>query len=84
MRPAVHANGRPITPSTPFHVASVSKQFTAFAVLLLAQEGRLSLNDDVRHHVPELPDFGQVIRIHHLLHHTSGLRDKLNLLALAG
>jgi CubicO group peptidase (beta-lactamase class C family) len=76
--------GRPITPSTAFHVASLSKQFTAFAVLLLAQDGKLSLDDDVRHYMPELPDFGQTIRIRHLLNHTSGLRDQWNLLAMAG
>ena len=76
--------GRPITPSTPFHVASLSKQFTAFAVLLLAQDGKLSLDDDVRRYVPELPDFGHVIRIRQLLDHTSGLRDQWNLLSMAG
>ncbi|MDN2708139.1 serine hydrolase [Janthinobacterium sp. SUN118] len=75
---------RPITPSTSFHVASLSKQFTAFAILLLAQDGKLSLDDDVRKHVPALPDFGQTIRIRHLLTHTSGLRDQWNLLAMAG
>lgn len=76
--------GRAITPLTIFHVASVSKQFTALSVLLLAQDGKLSLDDDVRRYVPELPDFGQVIRIRHLLNHTSGLRDQLNLLSMAG
>lgn len=76
--------GRPITPSTDFHVASLSKQFTAFSVLLLAQDGKLSLDDDVRRYVPELPDFGHVIRIRQLLDHTSGLRDQWNLLSMAG
>ncbi|WP_430390467.1 serine hydrolase [Dyella sp. 20L07] len=76
--------GRQITPSTPFHVASLSKQFTAFAVLLLVQDGRLSLDDDVHRYLPELPDFGHVIQIRHLLNHTSGLRDQWNLLAMAG
>lgn len=76
--------GRPITPTTPLYVASVSKQFTAFAILLLAQDGKLSLDDDVRRYLPELPDFGKPIRIRHLLHHTSGLRDELNLLSMAG
>jgi CubicO group peptidase (beta-lactamase class C family) len=52
----------PITPQTVFHVASISKQFTVFAVLLLANEGRLSLDDDVRRHVPKMPDFGQPSR----------------------
>jgi CubicO group peptidase (beta-lactamase class C family) len=73
-----------ITPATIFHVASVSKQFTAFAVLLLAQEHKLSLDDDVRKYLPELHDFGKTITVRHLLHHTSGLRDQWNLLMLAG
>jgi CubicO group peptidase (beta-lactamase class C family) len=73
-----------ITPSTVFHVASVSKQFTAAAVLLLARDGKLSLDDDVRKYVPELPDFGAAITIRHLIHHTSGLRDQWELLILAG
>ena len=70
--------------STSFHVASVSKQFTAFAVHLLAQNGKLSLDDDVRKYLPELHDFGHFITIGHLIHHTSGLRDQWSLLALAG
>gem|GEM_PF-73727 len=74
----------PITPATVFHVASVSKQFTAFAVVLLAQEGKLSLDDDIRKHLPEMPDFGKTIIIRHLIHHTSGLRDQWELLAMAG
>lgn len=48
----------PITPVTVFHVASISKQFTAAAIILLAQRGRLSLDDDVHKYIPELPDFG--------------------------
>lgn len=76
--------GIPITPATIFHVASTSKQFTAFSVVLLEQQGKLSLDDDVRKHVPELPDLGSVITIRHLMHHTSGMRDHLELLALAG
>jgi CubicO group peptidase (beta-lactamase class C family) len=71
-------------PSTVFHIASVSKQFTAFAIHLLAHDGKLSLDDDVRKHLPELHDFGKTITIRHLIHHTSGLRDQWNLLALAG
>ncbi|WP_342113132.1 serine hydrolase [Pseudoduganella sp. OTU4001] len=72
------------TPATPFHVASVSKQFTAFAIHLLADDGKLSLDDDVRKYVPELQDMGSTITLRHLLHHTSGLRDQWGLLALAG
>ncbi|MGD2151860.1 MAG: serine hydrolase domain-containing protein [Gemmatimonadales bacterium] len=74
----------PITPRTVFHVASVSKQFTAFAITMLADEGRLSLDDDIRIHLPEVPDFGDTITVRHLIHHTSGLRDQWVLLALAG
>jgi CubicO group peptidase (beta-lactamase class C family) len=75
--------GTPITASSIFHVASVSKQFTAMAIMLLARDGKLSLDDDVRKYIPELPDYGTRITIRHLLTHTSGLRDQWNLLALA-
>lgn len=74
----------PITPFTVFHIASVSKQFTAFAILMLESEGRLSIRDDIRKYIPEVPDFGKTITLDHLLHHTSGLRDQWELLALAG
>lgn len=74
----------PLTPRSVFHVASVSKQFTAAAILLLAQDGRLTLDDPVRKHIPELADFGEPITIRHLLNHTSGLRDQWSLLGLAG
>jgi CubicO group peptidase (beta-lactamase class C family) len=77
-------HGVPNTPKTVFHLASVSKQFTAFAVHLLAQDGKLSLDDDVRKFVPKLHDFGKTITIRQLIHHTSGMRDQWNLLALAG
>lgn len=73
-----------IAPGTVFHVASMSKQFTAAAIVLLAQQGKLSLDDDVRKYIPELPDFGAKITIRNLVHHTSGLRDQWNLLELAG
>ncbi len=74
----------PNSPKTIFHVASVSKQFTAFAIALLADQGKISLDDDIRKYLPELHDFGSKITIRHLVHHTSGLRDQWNLLALAG
>lgn len=74
----------PTTPSTIFHVASVSKQFTAFAITLLAHQGKLSLDDDIRKHLPEMHDFGTPIAIRHLIHHTSGLRDQWESLAIAG
>lgn len=73
----------PITPASVFHVASISKQFTAAAVALLARDGRLSLDDDVRRWIPELPDHGHRITLRHLLAHTSGLRDQWDLLYLA-
>ena len=77
-------HGVPITPSSIFHVASVSKQFTAFAVGLLADDGKLSLDDDVRKFIPELPDYGKKITVRHLIYHTSGIRDQWELLVMAG
>jgi len=65
-------------------VASVSKQFTAFAVAMLAHQGKLRLDDDIRRHIPEVPDFGKTITIQHLIHHISGMRDQWELLAIAG
>ena len=74
----------PLTGATVFDIGSTSKQFTATAILLLAEQGKLSLDDDVRKYIPELPGYQQPITIRHLLHHTSGLRDYLTLMALAG
>ena len=74
----------PITPTTVFHIASVSKQFTCFSILLLEKEGKLSINDDIRKYIPEVPDFGKVITLNNLMHHTSGLRDQWELLGMAG
>jgi CubicO group peptidase (beta-lactamase class C family) len=76
--------GVPITPSSIFHVASVSKQFTAMAVALLAAEGKVSWDDDIRKYVPEVPDYGKTITLEHLVHHTSGIRDQWSLLIMAG
>ena len=76
--------GVPIRPNTVFDIASVSKQFTATAIVLLAQEGKLSLDDSVRKYVPELPDYAAAITLRHLLQHTSGLRDYPDLLLLEG
>jgi CubicO group peptidase (beta-lactamase class C family) len=76
-------HGIPITPKTVFYIGSVSKQFTAAAVALLARQGKISLDDDVRKHVPEVPDFGTPITIRHLIHHTSGLKEKWALLAFS-
>jgi CubicO group peptidase (beta-lactamase class C family) len=74
----------PITNTTAFHSASVSKQFTAFALLLLEAEGKLSLDDDIRKHIPEMHDFGKKITLRNLANHTSGIRDQHNLARLAG
>ncbi len=67
-----------------FDIGSTSKQFAAASVILLALDGKLSLSDDVRKYVPELPDYGKTITIDHLLRHTSGLRDYTALLSLGG
>ena len=77
-------HGVPFDPDTPTNIGSVSKQFTAFAIALLAERGRLSLDDDVRDHIPELPAFEEPVTLRHLLTHTSGYREIINALALAG
>ncbi|MHB1329495.1 MAG: serine hydrolase domain-containing protein [Gemmatimonadales bacterium] len=77
-------HGIPIRPTTVFYIASVAKQFAAFSIALLAEEGRISLDDPVRKWVPELPAYTDSIRISHLVHHTSGIRDYLGLWTLAG
>lgn len=74
----------PNTPDSVFRVGSVSKQFVGMLVLLLEEEGLVSREDDIRRWVPEIPDFGFTITVDHLLHHTSGLRDYLVLMSLAG
>lgn len=76
--------GVPYALDTPTNIGSTSKQFTAFAVMLQADRGHLSLDDDIREHVPELPEFDHVITVRHLLTHTSGLREFLNLVAMTG
>jgi CubicO group peptidase (beta-lactamase class C family) len=74
----------PITPDTVFRIASVSKQFTAMSVLLLEQEGALSLDDDIRDFLPEMPDYGRPISIRHLVQHSSGIRDYEGFTTLLG
>ncbi|MFN7115803.1 MAG: serine hydrolase domain-containing protein, partial [Saprospiraceae bacterium] len=71
-------------PETIFEAGSVSKQFTAAAILLLADEGKLSLEDDVRRYIPELPDYSTPIKIRHLMTHISGLRDWGAVAAITG
>ena len=72
----------PITPNTIFDAASVTKQFAAAAVLLLVEEGKLSLTEDIRKYIPQLPDFGHKITLDHLMTHTSGIRDWTGILPL--
>jgi len=74
----------PFTPTTPTIMGSVSKQFTAAAIALLAEQGRISLDDDVRKYVPELRDYGKRVTIDELVHHTSGIRDFWALVEAAG
>src|SRR3984885_15114751 len=76
--------GVPLSAQSVFYMGSVSKQFTAAAVELAAEQGFLSLDDDVRKYVPELPDYGHVITLRQMLHHTSGFRDFLGLIYLSG
>src|ERR1700688_4023251 len=76
--------GVPLTSQAVFYMGSVSKQFTAASVVLAAEQGYLSLDDDVRKYVPELPSYGKTITLRQMLHHTSGFRDILGLLLLAG
>jgi len=73
-----------ITPTSIFHIASISKQFTAAAIVRLSLEGKLSLDDDIRKYIPEVPDFGHKITFNNLIHHTSGIRDQWTLQRLAG
>ena len=77
-------HGIPNTPETIFEGGSLSKQFTAAAVVLLALDGELSLDDDIRKYVPELPDYGETITLHHLMTHTSGLRDWGSVAGISG
>jgi len=74
----------PVSTETVFHVASVSKQFTAMAIVLLEQDGKLSIDDDVHKYLPELPQYGHKITLRNLLQHTSGIRDQWQTLSTAG
>ncbi|MDB5033135.1 MAG: beta-lactamase family protein [Chlorobi bacterium] len=73
-----------INPGTIFDIGSTSKQFTAACIVLLAQQGKLSLDDDIRKYIPELPDYGHPISIRNILNHTSGIRDYIQLMAMSG
>ncbi|MCD2259163.1 serine hydrolase domain-containing protein [Psychroserpens luteolus] len=74
----------PNSPETLFNIGSVSKQFTAMGIVLLHEQGKLSVDDDIRKYLTDLPDFGHKITIRHLLHHTSGLRSLHALFGIAG
>jgi CubicO group peptidase (beta-lactamase class C family) len=76
--------GVPYQVGTPTNIGSVTKQFTAMAILLLRNDGLLSLDDEVRKHIPELPDFGQPVTIKNLLNHTGGFREIYNFLPMDG
>src|SRR5678810_1046592 len=76
--------GIPVTAQTIFHMASVSKQFTAYAILLLAKQGKLQLDDDIHKYLSWFPDLKEKITIRNLLNHTSGIRDQWQLLAISG
>jgi CubicO group peptidase (beta-lactamase class C family) len=73
----------PLRTNSVFDIASIQKQFVAAAILLLVEDGRLALSDDVRKYIPELPDYGHTITVDHLLTHTSGLRDWTGIFPLA-
>ena len=72
----------PIKPETIFDIGSTSKQFTALSILLLARHGKLSLDDPIQKYLPEIPEYENPVTVRNLVHHTSGLRDYLVLLAL--
>jgi len=76
--------GTPITPETVFHLASVSKQFTAYSIYQLISAGKLQLDDPVKKYLPDFRDYGHPVTIRNLLNHTSGVRDLVELLGLSG
>ncbi len=71
----------PVTPTTVFNLASVAKQFTAFSILLLENEGKVNLEDDIHKYLPKLPDYDHKVTVQHLLNHTSGIWEYLNVLS---
>jgi len=74
----------PISSTTVFRIGSTSKQFTAMCIVLLAEQGKISLDDDIHKYLSEMPEYESPITIRHLIHHTSGIRDYLELMELAG
>jgi CubicO group peptidase (beta-lactamase class C family) len=75
--------GVPLAPNSIFDIGSTSKQFTALCILMLARRGKLSLDDPIQKYLPEMPQYEQPITVRHLVHHTSGIRDYLTLMALS-
>jgi len=76
--------GIPLTSQSVFRIGSTSKQFTAMCIVLLEEEGKISLDDNLKKYFQEMPDYAESITIRQLLHHTSGVRDYLTLMSLAG
>lgn len=76
--------GIPLTSQSVFRIGSTSKQFTAMCIVLLEEEGKLSVDDNLKKYFPKMPDYAESITIRQLLHHTSGVRDYLTLMSLAG
>src|SRR5437016_10115262 len=76
--------GVSLSPQSVFYMGSVSKQFTAAAVVLAGEQGYLSLDDNVRKYIPEFPDYGHVITLRQMIHQTSGFRDFFTLINLSG
>jgi CubicO group peptidase (beta-lactamase class C family) len=74
----------PISSETVFRIGSTSKQFTAMAIALLAEQEKIPLDDDIRKYLPEMPEYERPVTVRHLIHHTSGIRDYLELMDLAG
>lgn len=74
----------PFEINTPTNIGSTSKQFTAMGIALLEEKGLLSVEDDIRKYIPELPDLGETVRLRHLISHTSGYREYLNSLLMGG
>ena len=76
--------GIPMNENTLHNIGSTSKQFLTFGLLLLQEEGRLSMDDDIREYIPELPEFDHTVTLRHLVNHTSGYREFINLIAMTG
>ena len=76
--------GIPLVPQSVLRIGSISKQFVAMCIAILAEQEKLSFDDDIRSYLPEMPDYGEPITIRHLLHHTSGIREYLTLVELIG